>query len=186
VIPRRLARARLRLPDQSDRPLRRRRPEGRYRIDRQGRSSSTATAAAARTGRQLFREGSDQGRPLRGVHGALCGETGGGGRTRQPLHPAARLRHRRARAAVGRASIPTAQARWTRRSWRKSCADFSDFTPAGIIAALDLRRPVYAQTSVYGHFGRELPDFTWERTDARPELARALSASADAATTSRI
>ena len=52
---------------------------------------------------------------------------------------------------------------------------FFDFTPAGIIAALDLRRPIYAQTSVYGHFGRELPDFTWEKTDRAAALRRALS-----------
>jgi S-adenosylmethionine synthetase len=40
-----------------------------------------------------------------------------------------------------------------------------DLRPAAIIQALDLLRPIYAQTSIYGHFGRELPDFTWERTD---------------------
>jgi len=51
---------------------------------------------------------------------------------------------------------------------------FFDFTPAGIIAALDLRRPIYAQTSVYGHFGRELPEFTWERTDRAAALRRAV------------
>jgi S-adenosylmethionine synthetase len=51
---------------------------------------------------------------------------------------------------------------------------FFDFTPAGIIAALNLRRPIYAQTSVYGHFGRELADFTWERTDRAAALRRAL------------
>jgi len=51
---------------------------------------------------------------------------------------------------------------------------FFDFTPAGIIAALDLRRPIYAQTSVYGHFGRELPDFTWEKTDRAGALRHAL------------
>jgi S-adenosylmethionine synthetase len=52
--------------------------------------------------------------------------------------------------------------------------EFFDFTPAGIIDALDLRRPIYAQTSVYGHFGRELPDFTWEKTDRAAELRHAL------------
>ncbi len=51
---------------------------------------------------------------------------------------------------------------------------FFDFTPAGIIDTLDLRRPIYAQTSVYGHFGRELPDFTWERTDRAAALKRAV------------
>ncbi len=40
-----------------------------------------------------------------------------------------------------------------------------DLRPAAIIAELDLLRPVYAKTAAYGHFGRELPEFTWERTD---------------------
>jgi S-adenosylmethionine synthetase len=40
-----------------------------------------------------------------------------------------------------------------------------DLRPASIIKDLDLLRPIYAQTSTYGHFGRELPDFTWERLD---------------------
>ncbi len=48
-----------------------------------------------------------------------------------------------------------------------------DLRPAAIIDALDLRRPIYAATSVYGHFGRELPEFTWERTDRVAELQRA-------------
>ncbi|MGW7548600.1 methionine adenosyltransferase [Streptomyces sp. NPDC054770] len=47
-----------------------------------------------------------------------------------------------------------------------------DLRPAAIIRDLDLKRPVYAQTAAYGHFGRELPDFTWERTD-RAEALRA-------------
>ncbi len=47
-----------------------------------------------------------------------------------------------------------------------------DFTPAGIIEALNLRRPIYRQTSAYGHFGRELPDFTWEKTDKIKELTK--------------
>jgi S-adenosylmethionine synthetase len=40
-----------------------------------------------------------------------------------------------------------------------------DLRPAAIIRDLDLLRPIYSQTAAYGHFGRELPDFTWERTD---------------------
>ncbi|MFF8998214.1 methionine adenosyltransferase [Streptomyces achromogenes] len=40
-----------------------------------------------------------------------------------------------------------------------------DLSPKGIIRDLDLLRPIYGQTAAYGHFGRELPDFTWERTD---------------------
>ncbi|MFO7576459.1 MAG: methionine adenosyltransferase [Pelovirga sp.] len=40
-----------------------------------------------------------------------------------------------------------------------------DMRPAAIIRQLDLLRPIYRQTAAYGHFGRELPNFTWERTD---------------------
>jgi S-adenosylmethionine synthetase len=40
-----------------------------------------------------------------------------------------------------------------------------DLRPAAIISDLDLLRPIYAETSTYGHFGRELPNFTWERLD---------------------
>jgi len=50
-----------------------------------------------------------------------------------------------------------------------------DLRPASIIRELDLLRPIYAQTATYGHFGRELPDFTWEkldRVDALREAAR--------------
>jgi S-adenosylmethionine synthetase len=45
-----------------------------------------------------------------------------------------------------------------------------DLRPAAIIRDLDLLRPIYSQTSAYGHFGRELPDFTWERTDRADAL----------------
>ncbi|HEY5224137.1 MAG TPA: methionine adenosyltransferase [Microbacteriaceae bacterium] len=45
-----------------------------------------------------------------------------------------------------------------------------DLRPAAIIRDLDLLRPIYAQTATYGHFGRELPNFTWERTDRVTDL----------------
>ena len=48
-----------------------------------------------------------------------------------------------------------------------------DLRPGAIIRDLDLLRPIYAQTSAYGHFGRELPDFTWERTDRATALRTA-------------
>ncbi|PJJ63142.1 methionine adenosyltransferase [Compostimonas suwonensis] len=48
-----------------------------------------------------------------------------------------------------------------------------DLRPAAIISSLDLLRPIYAQTATYGHFGRELPDFTWERLDRVDELRSA-------------
>jgi S-adenosylmethionine synthetase len=50
-----------------------------------------------------------------------------------------------------------------------------DLRPAAIIRDLDLLRPIYAQTAAYGHFGRELPDFTWERTDRADALRAAVS-----------
>ncbi|WP_375400244.1 methionine adenosyltransferase [uncultured Amnibacterium sp.] len=48
-----------------------------------------------------------------------------------------------------------------------------DLRPQAIIESLDLLRPIYAQTAAYGHFGRELPDFTWERLDRVDDLRRA-------------
>jgi len=45
-----------------------------------------------------------------------------------------------------------------------------DLRPKGIVNMLDLLRPIYKQTAAYGHFGRELPDFTWERTDKAEAL----------------
>ncbi|QCW50933.1 methionine adenosyltransferase [Nocardioides dongxiaopingii] len=48
-----------------------------------------------------------------------------------------------------------------------------DLRPAAILRDLDLLRPIYAKTSAYGHFGRELPEFTWERTDRADALKAA-------------
>ena len=52
--------------------------------------------------------------------------------------------------------------------------DCFDFTPKGIVEKLNLRRPIYSKTSAYGHFGRNVPEFTWERTDKVDELRKAL------------
>ncbi|MCB1678556.1 MAG: methionine adenosyltransferase [Halioglobus sp.] len=49
-----------------------------------------------------------------------------------------------------------------------------DLRPKGLIDMLDLLRPIYRQSATYGHFGRELPDFTWERTDKAEVLKEAL------------
>ena len=51
-----------------------------------------------------------------------------------------------------------------------------DLRPAAIIDALDLRRPIYRKTAAYGHFGRELPEFTWEKTDRVDALRQAVAA----------
>jgi S-adenosylmethionine synthetase len=51
-----------------------------------------------------------------------------------------------------------------------------DLRPGAIIRDLDLRRPIYRATATYGHFGRELPEFTWERTDRIAALLEAAGA----------
>jgi len=67
----------------------------------------------------------------------------------------------------GTEKVPTAQI-------EKAIAKVFDLRPRAIIEELDLLRPIYAQTAAYGHFGRELPDFTWEKTDRVAELQAAL------------
>ncbi|MDH5541904.1 MAG: methionine adenosyltransferase [Nitrospinota bacterium] len=51
--------------------------------------------------------------------------------------------------------------------------DIFDLRPSGIIKTLDLRRPIYRKTAAYGHFGRELPEFSWEKTDKAAAIKKA-------------
>jgi S-adenosylmethionine synthetase len=51
-----------------------------------------------------------------------------------------------------------------------------DMRPKAIIDHLRLLRPIYRKTAVFGHFGRDDPDFTWERTDKAEELRKAVAA----------
>ena len=51
--------------------------------------------------------------------------------------------------------------------------EFFDMRPAKIIKHLNLRRPIYRKTAAYGHFGRELPEFTWEKTDKADAIRKA-------------
>jgi S-adenosylmethionine synthetase len=55
----------------------------------------------------------------------------------------------------------------------KAVLEVFDLRPRAIIDSLDLLRPIYGQTSTYGHFGRELPDFSWERTNKIADLQTA-------------
>ena len=57
----------------------------------------------------------------------------------------------------------------------KCIEDLFDLTPAGIIKELDLLRPIYKKTASYGHFGRELPEFTWEKTNKTKEIQKYLN-----------
>jgi S-adenosylmethionine synthetase len=56
----------------------------------------------------------------------------------------------------------------------KAVKEIFDMRPGLIIKNLDLLRPIYRKTACYGHFGREDPDFTWEKTDRAEELRRKL------------
>ncbi|WP_328718545.1 methionine adenosyltransferase [Streptomyces sp. NBC_00247] len=58
----------------------------------------------------------------------------------------------------------------------RAIGEVFDLRPAAIIRDLDLLRPIYALTAAYGHFGRELPEFTWERTDRAAALRTAAGA----------
>ncbi|MCS6943884.1 MAG: methionine adenosyltransferase domain-containing protein, partial [Sutterellaceae bacterium] len=55
----------------------------------------------------------------------------------------------------------------------KLVAEHFDLRPKGIVQMLDLLRPIYEKTAAYGHFGRDEPEFTWERTDKAAALAEA-------------
>ena len=59
---------------------------------------------------------------------------------------------------------------------RKAVLEVFDLRPAAIVRDLDLLRPIYAQSAAYGHFGRELDDFTWEKTDRAEALKAAVTA----------
>ncbi|MGO1971694.1 MAG: methionine adenosyltransferase [Propionibacteriaceae bacterium] len=67
----------------------------------------------------------------------------------------------------GSEKIPTAQI-------QEAVLATFDLRPAAIIRDLDLKRPIFRQTAAYGHFGRDLPEFTWERTDRADALAAAV------------
>lgn len=56
----------------------------------------------------------------------------------------------------------------------KAIRDTFDLRPAAIIEYLDLRRPIYRKTAAYGHFGRELPEFTWENTNKADDLKKSV------------
>jgi S-adenosylmethionine synthetase len=57
----------------------------------------------------------------------------------------------------------------------KAIRDVFDLRPRAIVEQLDLLRPIYAKTAAYGHFGRELPEFSWEKLDRVDALRAALN-----------
>ena len=121
--------------------------------------------------RRLLRQGPVEGGPQRRVRDALGGQERRR-RAGRPLRDPGRLRDRqgeagrpvrgvlRHRAGPGRAD-PGRGARGVRPAAGR------------IIRDLDLLRPIYSQTAAYGHFGREEPNFSWERTDRTEALRTA-------------
>jgi S-adenosylmethionine synthetase len=95
--------------------------------------------------------------------------------TGKALYGSARLRHWCCLARLG----VHRHARHRRRADRMLEAVVRvtfDLTPRGIVEELELCRPIYRNTAAYGHFGRELPEFTWERTDRAAALCDMLGA----------
>ena len=64
---------------------------------------------------------------------------------------------------MGTGKIPTSRV-------REIVLKVFDLRPAAIIDDLDLLRPIYKKTSAYGHFGRDLPEFSWEKTNKVDEI----------------
>ena len=89
-----------------------------------------------------------------------------------PLRGAGRLRDRQGRSRSASSSRRFGTETVPASEIQKAVLEVFDLRPAAIIRDLDLLRPIYAQTAAYGHFGRELPEFTWERTDRAEALAK--------------
>ena len=156
---------------QPDRPLRDRRPDGRRRADRPQDHRRLVRRDGPPRRRRLLRQGSDEGRPLGGVRGPLGRQERRRRRPRRPVRGRGRLRHRDRPADQLSASIRSGRASIDDAAIQALIERHFDLRPASIIAALDLRRPIYRQTASYGHFGRPDLDLPWERTDKAAILA---------------
>jgi S-adenosylmethionine synthetase len=99
----------------------------------------------------------------------LCRQEHRGGRPGRSLRNPGLLRHRR-----GRAHLDLGQPFGTATVAEERIVDLVrehfDLRPKGLIDMLDLKRPIYFKTAAYGHFGREEPEFTWEKTDKADAL----------------
>ena len=95
------------------------------------------------------------------------------------VRSAALLRHRLSRSAqhLGQHQRHRGQRR-DRRAAGGADPQALQADAAGIIETLNLRRPIYRETARHGHFGRELPSFTWERTDKADALRKEVGVAA--------
>ena len=155
---------------QPDRPVRRRRADGRRRRDGPQDHRRLVRRDGPPRRRRLLGQGPDEGRPLRRLCRALGRQERGRGGPRGSLRGRGRVRDRDRQPlslsieTFGTGKLPDEEIlALIKRHF--------DLRPASIIAALDLRRPIYRQTAAYGHFGRLDLDLPWERTDKAELLA---------------
>ena len=94
-------------------------------------------------------------------------------RARRPLPDPGRLRDRRRAPVLDPRRDASAPSNVDEARIEELVREHFDLRPAAILRDLDLRRPIYAKTAAYGHFGRDDPDFTWERTDKADALRAA-------------
>ena len=130
--------------------------------------------------RRVLGQGPVEGRPLGRLRGPLRGQEPGGGRPGRPRRGPGRLRDRRRAPGVGDGRDVRHREDRPREDRRSSSTSTSTCARARSATYLDLHRPIYQKTAAYGHFGREDPDFTWERTDKAEALAAAAGLEAPA------
>ena len=166
-------RPRLRLR-QPDRQVRDRRPDGRHRPDRpqdhrRHLRRRGAGTAAARSPARIRRRSTARRPTRRATSRRTSSRPGLADRCEVQVAYAIGVAHP-VSIAVRDASAPSTIA--GRRGSRQLVREHFDLRPAAILRDLDLRRPIYAKTAAYGHFGRDDRDFTWERTDKARHAAR--------------
>jgi hypothetical protein len=153
---------------QPDGPVRHRRADGRRRADRSQDHRRQLWRDGAPRWWRLLGQGSDEGGSFGGIRGPVGRQERGCRRPCGSVRGRARLRNRDRAADLLLGRIVRHRAD---RRRRPPGPDRTEFRPAAIIAALDLRRPIYRQTAAYGHFGRPDLDLPWERTDKAALLA---------------
>ena len=121
--------------------------------------------------RRVFGQGSVQGRSQRRIHGPLGGEECRGGRSRREMRSAVRLRHWPSRTGE-RAHRHVRHESVSEEKIERQLSQSFSFKPADIVEQLNLLRPIYSKSTNYGHFGKDDPDMTWERTDKAAALSK--------------
>ncbi len=176
VLPAAPARQKDPVPHQSHRPLRRRRPAGRHRVDRAQDHRGQLRRHGPSRRRRVQRQGPVQGGPQRGLHGPLRRQEhcrrGAGDQRGNPV----RLRHRLSRSRFRLRQYFRHRRRQRRSASRRPSVEVFSFKPAAIIRQLNLLRPIYSKTTNYGHFGKvdDLNSITWEKTDKAAALKKAV------------